>query len=538
MSCNRKLILQPDAAGCWRHLEGCTRSSATDTHILFFSELQVSGFSISQLFLALSQRTVLEPSLQLSGRNILNAQMFAQNVLILSYTSQAPFLSIYNSSTNEYTYSGVARVQMFTEESCSRCLNAPGSLLMLDSYVIFSFSRSSPLFACEVTKIGDLDAYFQLGRSGICISITDRHQLWIFEQSFLYIHSTSNLLRLIGKQDIGSYEVRGKTLKELVLPPVTIEKCMKLHRLDYGNCRESLIISLTSKCCFELDVEKKQLTPLTPLLTRGSSSSDYYTGATQFLFYFRETMDSRCVLHGLRFALGNDLSGAIDVPVGYYLCISETGHQHSNQCQLRSLKDMLHEAILDRGLQEAIEACRPDSGVSMPPTQKANLLRTIISRVAQEYACDQSKPTLRATEMEQKLRVLLHRYVERKLHRPCHAGQHITTRGVYVGTIGTSGPTDGKSESVHAHVSAHITTRACTCAELALAQRAYKQSLCCLFKDICRVGFTHIASPCTHFLTPKPALWSSMITACNIITYAGLSVLVVLCQYSLYVYLL
>ncbi|EFO63613.1 Hypothetical protein GLP15_4688 [Giardia lamblia P15] len=538
MSCNRQLILQPDAAGCWRCLEGCTRSSTSDTHILFFSELQILGFSISQLLLALSQRTVLEPSLHLNGHNILNAQVFAQHVIILSYTSQSPFLSVYNLSSSEYAYSGIARVQMFTEESCSRCLDAPGSLFMLDNYVIFNFSRNSPLFACEMTRIDDLDAYFQLGRSGICIPIPDRHQLWIFEQSFLYIHSTSNLLRLIGKQDIGGYEVREQTLKELVLPPITIEKCLKLRRLNHGEYRESLIISLTNKYCFELDVEKKQLTLLTPLLTRESSSSDCYASTTRFLFYFRETMDSKLVLRSLRFTLGSDLSGAVNVPVGYQLCISENGYQRSNQRRLQSLKDALHEAVLNKELQEAIEVCRPDSGVSIPPTQKANLLRAVIARVAQKYACDQSKPTLRTTEMEQKLRALLHKYVERKLRRPHHAGQRMTTKGIYIGTGDVSSATDNKLESAHTHVSAYIATRAYTCAELALAQRAYKRSLCCLSKDICSTGLTHIASPYTHFLTSEPALWSSIITVCNVVTRAGLSILVVLCQYSLYIYLL
>lgn len=504
-------------------------------HILFFSEVQVIGFSTPQLLQAISQRAALEPCINLRGHNILNAQIFNQKILLLSYTSQTPFLSIYDLITNECKQSGIARVQMFTEESCSRCLDAPGSLLLLDNYVIFNFSRNSALFACEIAKIGDLDTYLQLSCQGICAPMVDRHQLWVFEKSFLYMYNTDSFIRPVGRHDLGRYEVHGKMLKEMVLPPLIIDS-VRIHSLGYKTRRKTLIISLTSKYCFEIDVEKKQLTLLTPLLTREESFSGCYTNATQFLFYTRETINGKLIVHSLHATLGRSLSSMLSLPIGHRLYTFEAKHQYDNQGPPRSLRDSLKEAVLDKELQEAIEACRPDSSIGMTPTQKASVLRTVIRRVAKKHACDQNRSSIREAEAEQELRKLLHRYAERKLHNSRHAQHHGSTKGVYIGSSDNSG---SRSEPVtQVHVSTYIVSKACTRDELAVARYAYKQSLFCSAKGLCSLCFTHTPSSCTHFLTSEPAIWSNTVTSCSIVTHAGLNVLTVLCQQCLYIYLI
>lgn len=528
-----KLTLQPDAAGHWQCLDNCNRSSVSDTHVLFFSELQVSGFSISQLIQAISQRTTLEPCLNLRSYNILNAQVFNQKVLILAYTSQAPFLTIYDLNTNEYKYSGVVRTHMFTGESCSRCLSAPGSLVMLNDYIIFSFSRNSPLFACEMNKISDVDSFLQLNCSGICTPIIDKHQLWVFEKGFLYIYSASNLLRSISKQDIGTYKVYESSLKEFILPPIVIERCMRIPVVNHRDCYEKIVIGLTNKYCFEIDVEKKQLTLLTPLVARESSSSGCYGSTTQFLFYFRETMSNKFTMHSLRFTLGSDIFNTYGLPVGYQLYMFEDKqHHHKSKGSLLSFKDLVREAAIDRRLHEAIDACRPDSNVSMTTTQKISFLRNVIRRVAKEYVCNQGVSVLNETEMEQNLRKLLHRYAERKIRKPRRIDHHAQTKEIYIGS------SDSKTSKSDQTVSTYIVARTYTSEELELARHSYKRLLFCSSNDICGVCLTHNTSSCTHLLTPEPAIWYSTVNSCNMFMHAGINFLMVLCQHNLYVYLL
>lgn len=527
-----KLTLQPDATGSWSCLDGCTRSSASDTHILFFSEVQVSGFSISQLILAVSQRKPLELCLNIRNHNILNAQVFNQKVLILSYTSQTPFLTIYDFNTNEYKYSGTTHTHMFTKESYDCCLKAPGSLVLLNNYIIFNFSRNSPLFACELNKISDIDSYLQLNCSGICAPIINKHQLWVFDKSLFYVYSINNLLRAISKHDIGTYKVHNSTLRELILPPIVIEKFVIVPVTNCSNHCDKLIISFINAQCFELDMEKKQLTMLTPLVTDERQSPNLYTSTTQFLFYFRETVCNKFIMHSLRFTVANDISNILSMPVGYQLYIFEDKQRnHMNKSTVRSFKDLLKEAIMDHRFQEAIDACRPDADISMTATQKAYFMRNIIRRVAKECVCNQGASILNEAEMEQSLRNFLHRYAEHKLRKPRHTEQSRRFKNIHIGS------SDAK-ENIPEPAITHIVTRTYTSEELTLARHVYKQSLFCEKNNIYYINFTQNMSPCTHLLTPEPAIWSRTVSSCNMFTHAGISVFVVLCQYNLYVYFL